>query len=296
MQQLNDAIARLEGALGAREGEPVALSGGITNRNFRVVLGGEPYVVRVHGAQTDLLGIDRDSERSANATAATLGIAPRVAAHGEGFLVTEYVMCSALEPAGVAAHAAEVARALRAFHGSDVTLRAHFDVPTLLEEYAALVAERGGALPDSYAPAQRAASRIAGALGDAPRRPCHNDLLAGNVIATEDGRVLIVDWEYAGMGHPYFDLGNVSVNNDFDADAEERLLSAYLERDPGASERATLKLMRVLSDAREAAWGVLQGLVSELEFDFDGYARSHFARMRGATDSAEFEEWLAAAA
>ena len=296
MQELNDAIATLEDALGAREGEPVALSGGITNRNFRVVLGGEPYVVRLHGAQTDLLGIDRESERNANEKAAALGIAPGVAAHGEGFLVTEYVMCSALEPAGVAAQAAEVARALRAFHGSDVTLRARFDVPRLLAQYAAVIGERGGALPDSYAHARRVAARIAQALGDAPRRPCHNDLLAGNVIATDDGRVLIVDWEYAGMGHPYFDLGNVSVNNDFGVDAEERLLNAYLEREPKPSERATLKLMRVLSDAREAAWGVLQGLISELEFDFDGYARNHFERMRRATEHAEFEEWLAAAA
>jgi thiamine kinase-like enzyme len=295
-QQLSEAVASVKRSLGALDGEPVALTGGITNRNFRALLGGRAYVVRLHGAQTDVLGIDRESERAANEAAAQLGIAPAVAAHGAGFLVTEYVTCSALDAPGVAARAADVARALRAFHDSGTRLRARFDVQSLLGEYAREVAERGGALPESYARAQRAAARIAGALGDEHERPCHNDLLAGNVIATDDGRVQIVDWEYAGMGDPYFDLGNVSVNNDFDADAEERLLRAYLEDEPTQAQRARLKLMRVLSDAREAAWGVLQGRISELEFDFEAYARDHFERMRASTDGGEFEEWLAAAA
>ena len=38
--------------------------------------------------------------------------------------------------------------------------------------------------------------------------------------------------------------------------------------------------MRIMSDAREAAWGVVQGVISELEFDFDDYAAQHFARLR----------------
>ncbi len=55
---------------------PQPLSGGITNHNFRVTLGGEDYVVRLHGRDTDLLGIDREAERIASEPAAELGIAP----------------------------------------------------------------------------------------------------------------------------------------------------------------------------------------------------------------------------
>jgi thiamine kinase-like enzyme len=98
------------------------------------------------------------------------------------------------------------------------------------------------------------------------------------------------------MGDAYFDLGNVSVNNSFDEEADERVLRAYLAREPSDAERARLKLMRVLSDAREGAWGVLQGMISELEFDFEGYARTHFERMLETMRSDEFEGWLAAAA
>ena len=50
--------------------------------------------------------------------------------------------------------------------------------------------------------------------------------------------MLIVDWEYAGMGHPCFDLGNLSVNNDFDEAADERLLRAYYGEPPTDAARA----------------------------------------------------------
>ena len=49
-------------------------------------------------------------------------------------------------------------------------------------------------------------------------RPCHNDLLNANFI--DDGaRIRIVDWEYAGMGDPFFDLGNFSINHELTPDA-----------------------------------------------------------------------------
>ena len=98
--------------------------------------------------------------------------------------------------------------------------------------------------------------------------------------------MMIVDWEYAGMGHPCFDLGNLSVNNDFDDATDERLLTAYAGQPPTRGQRAALKLMRVLSDAREAAWGVVQAQVSELDFDFERYAREHFERLHAAVAGA----------
>ncbi len=291
--RLGDILARLEPTLGPLGDTPTPLDGGITNRNFRVTLGASEYVVRVHGRDTDLLGIDRDAERLASETAAGLQIAPEVAAALEDCLVTRFVAC---DPAGspqIAARVEDLARALRSFHDSGACLPTTFWVPALLADYEAIVRRRGGTLPGAYAQALGVAGQIAAALPVGKARPCHNDLLAGNVIrAQDDGSMLIVDWEYAGMGHPCFDLGNLSINNDFDDDTDERLLSAYDGRAPTAARRATLKLMRVLSDAREAAWGVVQGVVSELDFDFDAYAREHFERLRATVDGPGFRQWL----
>jgi thiamine kinase-like enzyme len=103
---------------------------------------------------------------------------------------------------------------------------------------------------------------------------------------------MLVDWEYAGMGHRMFDLGNLAVNNEFDDGAEERLLAAYFRLAPTDGQRAALKLMRIMSDAREGAWGVVQGAVSDLDFDFADYADRHFSRLAKAGEDPRLEEWL----
>jgi thiamine kinase-like enzyme len=295
--RLEEIVQRLEPTLGPLTGEPEPLTGGITNHNYRVTLGGRQHVIRVHGADTALLGIDREAERVASAAAAALAIAPALDAACADCLVTRYVASSPLSPAEIAAGELEaIAHALRRFHDSRTQLPARFWVPDLLDDYARTVRQRGVRLPADYGEALAVAALIAAALAPHEPRPCHNDLLAGNLIRSrEDGAVLIVDWEYAGMGHPCFDLGNLSVNNDFDEAADERLLRAYFGEPPSDARRATLALMRVLSDAREAAWGVLQAEISEIDFDFERYARTHFERLHAAAQQPRMHEWLAAA-
>ena len=294
--ELSDILERLESSLGPLTEGPVPLTGGITNRNFRVRLGEIEYVIRRPGKDTDLLGIDRESERLATDGAAALGIAPAVAARIEDCLVTRFIACSAVTAQQLAARVEEIARALRAFHDSRVRLPTSFTIPDLLDKYLIIVRSRGGTVPAVYAQAVVVAAHIESVLPLEETRPCHNDLLAGNIIcAREDGRLMIVDWEYAGMGDPRFDLGNLSINNGFDEAVDERLLSAYHGARPTDAQRAALLLMRVLSDAREGAWGVVQGQLSELDFDFAGYASEHFERMRATTASGDFEQWLAAA-
>jgi thiamine kinase-like enzyme len=290
---LNEIVQRLEPSLGPLAGEPVELGGGITNRNFRVQLGGCEYVIRRPGKDTELLGIDRTAERLATETAARLGIAPEVAADLDDCLVTRFIACRAPVAQELCTRVEEIAGALRSFHDSAVVLPASFWVPDLLERYARVVRARGGEPPEVYATVVAVAARIANALPVTRRRPCHNDLLAGNIIFAREGeRILIVDWEYAGMGDPRFDLGNLSVNNGFDDADDDRLLAAYHGSAPTDGLRAALKLMRVMSDAREAAWGVVQGAVSELDFDFDSYGREHFERLHDTVEQPGFDELL----
>ena len=50
--------------------------------------------------------------------------------------------------------------------------------------------------------------------------------------------------------------------------------------------------MRFMSDFREAMWGVVQSGVSELDFDFNGYAIKHFDRMLATAADPKFDDWL----
>jgi thiamine kinase-like enzyme len=111
----------------------------------------------------------------------------------------------------------------------------------------------------------------------------------------EDGEHLwIVDWEYAGMGDRFFDLANFSINHELDDDASRVLLDVYFG-ELREEDVETLELMRFMSDFREAMWGVVQSAVSELDFDFEGYARDHFERLRRTAESRTFVSAIRAA-
>ena len=210
--------------------------------------------------------------------------------------MTRFIECRPVTAAELAAEPGEPGRALRAFHDRGPDLPTRFWIPEQVQAYAAIVLGRGGSLPQGYGHARETARRIEAARPLSAPRPCHNDLLTANLIRDRAGRLLLVDWEYAGMGDPFFDLGNLSVNNEFDDDADDRLLSSYLDREPDPRSRAALVLMRAMSDIREATWGVVQESISELEFDFTLYAQQHFERLRATTSDPRFEQALNAAA
>jgi len=265
-----------------------ALEGGITNRNLLVDVDGERFVLRLTGADTHLLGIDREVERIANTRASDLGLAPEVFAflEPERYLVTRFVVGEPV-PAEVMrgpAMLTRVAEILREFHGSG-PLPGAFDCFRIPEISAANARERGVAIPEAYDAALERAREIEMAFDASPepRVPCHNDLLNANFLRAQSGaddRIWLLDWEYAGMNERSFDLGNLSVNNELDADGETAVLEAYF----GAAtprRRARLALMKIMSDLREAMWGVVQQGISTIDFDYVEYAGKHFDRLLG---------------
>ena len=287
---MSDLEAAVERVWPGRDVRIEVLGGGITNHNARVEVDGEAFVLRVAGKDTDLLGIDRLVEVEATRAAAALGIGPEVVAfvEPEGWLVTRFIEGEIPAPGAMQAPAnlARVADALRAFHGGKPIAGA-FDSFRVVERYLETALARGGSVPDAYEAAHEIAARIEELRAAAPSVPCHNDLLNANFL--DDGvRLRIVDWEYAGMGDRFFDLANFSINHELDAGAREALLGAYFGQARAEDVRA-LELMRFMSDFREAMWGVVQSAVSELDFDFAGYAAEHFERMEQTAAESGFQ-------
>ena len=277
MSDLKAAVERVWPGRGARF---EVLGGGITNHNVKVELEGETYVLRVAGKDTELLGIDRHDEVGATRAAAALGIGPDVVdfVEPEGWLVTRFVAgeIPPQERMREPKMLERVAAALRAFHAGP-PIGGRFDSFRVVEDYRATALARGGSIPQEYDAAHETALRIEALRGGPPVVPCHNDLLNANFL--DDGeRLRIVDWEYAGMGDRFFDLANFSVNHELDESERAALLRVYFG---AASEEdgRSLELMRFMSDYREAMWGVVQAAVSELDFDFGGYAAEHFERL-----------------
>ncbi len=293
--ELTEVVARVSALLGPREGTVVQLEGGITNRNFRVTFAGTDYVLRLPGKRTDLLGIDRGAECIATKAAAKLGFAPRVVTLLEdpSCLVTTFIRGDHVDAAELRTPDTirEVAHDLRALHDSGTELPKEFDPFRLVQDYARTARDHGADVPEGYEAALATAEDIEEAIRGEPGHepvPAHNDLLPANFLREGD-RMRLIDWEYAGMADRWFDLGNFAANNELDEDQEAQLLEAYFGEAPDEKARATLKLFRFVSDFREAMWGTVQSVLSDVDFDFRDYARRHLERAEESRTDPGFE-------
>ena len=253
------------------------LGGGITNHNFVVRVDGKAYVLRIAGADTELLGIDRAAEHEAARIAAGLGVGPEVVDFVEGSLITRFVDGGIVPVEEIRRPEClrEVAGLLRRIHDGP-PFPATFDAFRVVEAYRATAEAHGVRIPAQYEEAKSRADEIERTLGTRAAQPCHNDLLNANFIRSPAG-IRIVDWEYAGAGDRFFDLANFSVNHELSEAECDALLDAYFGEVTDEA-REHLRLMRFMSDFREAMWGVVQEGISKLDFDYEDYANQHFER------------------
>ena len=268
------------------------LAHGITNSNYVVDLGDERVVVRVPGHDTHLLGIDRTNEVVAGGLAAAIGVGPEVLATDEptGCIVFRFidgrpVSITELSEEPMLRQFAETLRLVH-YAGTTPTIWNPYNV---IRDHREVAAARGVEAPFDTVFALELLARIeivrpfrAVVLG-------HNDLLNANFLF--DDRLRIVDWEYAGMSDPFFDLANVSVNNGFPVDSEITLLRHYVG-DVSEPVVSTLHLMKIVSELREAMWGVVQMAISSLTVDFTTYARDRGEHAIALAHESDLDEHL----
>lgn len=274
------------------------LSGGITNQNYRVDVGADSFVLRVGGAKTELLGIDRADECAATRAAAEIGIAPEVldCIQPDGYLITRFIRGREVPPGEMRRTETihEVAHALKKIHALP-PLRATFSPFVVVRRYDHLAREYGvTTFPENYPWLRERMAELETAFAQSETLAvlCHNDLLNGNFLRDTRGRLRILDWEYAGMGDLFFDLANLSAHHDFTDQQVQQLLDAYFAN-PLPSHFARLHLMQAMSDFREAMWGVVQQGISGLDFDFRGYSDQFFDKLTARLHDPRHPQWMA---
>jgi thiamine kinase-like enzyme len=300
LAQVEALARRVPQLAAAKDIIPSFLAGGITNQNYRLDVDGEAFVMRISGAKTDLLGIDRTREAHNHCIAASAGIAPDAIGFvmPEEYLVTRFVQGEKISPEQIRTpgRMQGLCRSLHAIHDGPHFLGTFSPFRTV-ESYLSIARANLAPLPEEIALSEKFGNEIEHALYDRQSlspRPIHADLLNENLI--DDGRsIRILDWEYSGMGDIFFDLGNFADHHHF-ADREEYALLQEYYGEYRARDGARLKLMRIMSDFREAMWGMVQCTISTLDYDFLGYANEFFERLlRQATDE-RYPHWLRAAA
>ncbi len=274
------------------------LTGGITNKNYKITADGESFVLRMGGNETQHLGIDRKVEYECSRLAAEIGIAPEPTffLEPEGYIVARFISGKGIpaEEIGSEENIKRVLESMKAYHALE-KYPGYFSPFRVAEEYAKTARSFNVQLPpkmDWYLEKSSEIEKAMYAREPLQLRPCHNDLLNGNFI--DDGtRIRILDWEYAGMGDIFFDLGNFAIQHEFNDEQDEILLRTYFGN-PTDSQRAHQKLMKIMSDLREAMWAQVQRGVSKLDFDYAGYGQKYFDRFEANTSGSDYINWLRA--
>lgn len=271
-----------------------SVAGGMTNRNFCVWVKDQPFFVRLSGVTSQSLGIERDVEFAAAHLAGCLGIAPSVEFYSgdHGLLITEYIRGSSLSATqiGSPGFLDRVVQLLRRAHGESPPLRP-FSAFGTIEQYWQRVNRLAPDLLEPHRFVLPFIQDVHAVIPEHPQGLCHNDLLAANFLEdSQTRRLWLVDWEYAGVGTVYFDLGNFAANQELTAEGEVLLAQLYFGADDVAKQVSLIRLLRIISDVREALWGMVQQLLSPLMYDFSQYAHVHWERVERAISDSRIQK------
>ena len=253
------------------------LSGGLTNRNFRVDTAQGVFVARVSSNSSDLLAIDRTSEFRNSTIAGNGAVGAQVLDFlpGEGLLLISFIPGKTFGADDVAANLPRIATSLRNLHALD-SFDHEFNMFNTQRNYQKIVMDQGFRLPEGYvefAPKVAEIKRAFEVLSEG-LVPCNNDLLPGNFI--DDGaKIWLIDYEYSGNNDACFEIGNVWAEAFLPIDALEELVSAYYgEYRPDKVARAWL--WALMAKYGWTLWASIQSSVSDLDFDFWEWGMSKY--------------------
>ena len=271
------------------------LSGGLTNSNYKVEVDGIAYFVRLPGASTELLAINRENEYYNSQAAHEAGVAPKVLYYlpESCAMVLEFVAAKTMSKESLRKRGmpTRIAQTIKKLHAGPRFLT-DFNMFRLTEYYLQICREREIPIPDGYLERMPTVSTIEQAMSVAPMPavPCNNDLLAENYM--DDGRKLwLIDYEYSGNNDPTFELGNTCQEMEFSNEQIEEVCAAYFGKS-SADKIARMKLNMIMSDVGWGLWAAIQAGISTIEFDFWGWSIERWGRAVEKMDSAEFNRWL----
>ncbi|MEO9781347.1 MAG: phosphotransferase family protein [Sedimentitalea sp.] len=287
-----DALAKIPNVTG--ETGPLIRMGGLTN----IVFQAGQYVLRLPGDGTEEY-IDRANEAAAAKEAARAAVGPEVvyADPDTGVMVTRFVANAAtMTPEGFRNRAGSPARAgeaLARLHRSGAKFPAKFELFAMIEDYLRILSTKAVALPAGYHDVVKEANAVRQALdrNPVPTVACHCDPLCENFLDTAD-RMWVVDWEYSGMNDPMWDLGDLSVEGEFDDTQDSEMLTAYFGGEPPAQEHARMVIYKAMCDLLWTLWGLIQLANNNSAGDFRAYADSRFARCNALMATPEFMRQL----
>jgi thiamine kinase len=167
-------------------------------------------VLRINNPQASQLGINRDTEITILKKIASTAVAPNYYFANSQYLVSEYIDGETTDGDGISQPAIrqQIFQAIKAIQAIKLPNLKRFNYKKYCQIYCSQIS--GEYLGQ---PAVQQILDLAQQIDSADWQPvlCHHDLIPENIIHNQQG-ISIIDWEYAGLGHPQFDYLRIFNN------------------------------------------------------------------------------------
>lgn len=256
--------------------------GGMTNKNFKVNIKNENYILRIPGNGTEEM-ISRNSEKYNNLIVNKLEIDTDMLYFNEenGLKISKYINNAETITHKTAKREDNmklITNILKKLHNSNIKFNNAFDVFRKIEEYEILLKKYNGKNFDDYTLVKDKVTKLEQILEQigVESVPCHNDTVPENFVK-DNGRVYLVDWEYSGMNDPMWDLAAHSLECDFLEGEEELFLSLYFE---GRIEDRYKKKILIYKICQDFLWSIWTNVKEAKGDNFGTYGEDRYNRAK----------------
>lgn len=255
--------------------------GGMSNKNFRIDIGGAKYVLRIPGNGSDGM-VERANEEYNAMEACKLGINPPVRYFNtlNGIKLADFVENAETLTADTVQNRdnmLKIANIYRTLHNSGIRLRNEFNIFREIDKYDRLMEAVGAKMYSGWEnvrPRVMDLERYLDSLG-VDSKPCHNDALYDNFLKAPDGSIYLIDWEYSGMNDPMADFAALFLEADFEKENEDFILDVYFEGNIPDNAREKILCYQILWDYLWAQWTVIKEAKGD---DFGTYGTDRYNR------------------
>ena len=282
IQSIKNLIKNVLGVEENNIGE-IKLLGGMTNKNYKVIINNKNYVLRIPGNGTEQM-INRLDEKINSTLACDLALDTNLLYFDEvsGIKIAEFIE-NAETLNGEMAKREENMRLtleiLKKLHNSDLKFNNCFDVYTKIEEYEELLRAANGNNFDDYLEVKEEVIKLKAVMNELGVNlvPCHNDTVPENFVKSGDEKIYLIDWEYSGMNDRMWDLAAHSLECDFSEDDEELLLNIYFG---GRVEDKYRKRMLINKICQDFLWSIWTNIKEAKGDDFGSYGIDRYNRCK----------------
>ncbi|MBS5799848.1 MAG: phosphotransferase [Clostridiales bacterium] len=265
----------------------IAPIGGMTNKNYKITINGEHFVLRVPGNGTEEM-ISRNNEMQNALYAHEVGVDAELIYFNEetGIKVSRFIEnAETLSPDSAKRHANMklTTSILKKLHSSTKPMPTRFDIYNEIEKYHSLVVKYGATHYKDYETTRERVYALQDILEtlDVKLTPCHNDLVAENLIKSGEDKMYLIDWEYAGMNDPMWDLAAHIIECDFSEEDEARFLSLYFEGEPEEKYTKRVLINKIFQDFLWSIWTIVKEAKGD---DFGSYGIDRYNRAKANLD------------